>query len=114
TAPRKVIKGLRPGGVTLIIGAGAMGRMHVDLAFSYRPRKIVVSDLIDSRLDKVRALFAARAAELGVELCTVNTSREDPLSVVAQMAAQKGADEVIVAAGVAPAIAAGIACTARG
>ena len=30
--PRKVVKGLKPGGVTVVIGAGAMGRMHVDVA----------------------------------------------------------------------------------
>jgi threonine dehydrogenase-like Zn-dependent dehydrogenase len=49
-AARGVMKGLKPDGVTVIIGSGAMGRMHVDLALSYRPRAVVVTDLIGERL----------------------------------------------------------------
>ena len=32
------MKGLKRGGVTVVMGSGAMGRMHVALAMSYRPR----------------------------------------------------------------------------
>ena len=69
--PRGVIKGLKAGGVTVIQGAGAMGRMHVALAMSYRPRAMVVADLVESRLEVVRRLFGPRAAELGIELRTL-------------------------------------------
>src|SRR3990172_6196785 len=31
-SPRLAVKGIKSGGVTVIVGAGAMGRMHVDLA----------------------------------------------------------------------------------
>ncbi|RPJ59643.1 MAG: hypothetical protein EHM23_13325, partial [Acidobacteria bacterium] len=55
---RKPFKGLKPGGTAVIIGAGVMGRLHVDLSLSYRPRTVVVADLIESRLDRVQALFA--------------------------------------------------------
>ena len=113
-AERSTTKGLRPGGVTVIIGAGAMGRMHVDLAFSYRPRAIVVADLIDSRLERVRTLFGDRAAGLGVELCAINTGEQDLQTVVAQMTSHSGADDVIVAVGSARAIGAGLQCAARG
>jgi len=49
-APRESRKGLKPGGITLIVGAGAMGRIHADLALNYKPRVLIVVDLIAERL----------------------------------------------------------------
>ena len=73
-AAREAVKGLKRGGVTVIVGAGAMGRMHVDLAFAYRPRAIVVADFLEARLQLVRKLFEARAAKAGVVLHTVHAA----------------------------------------
>src|SRR5271157_5502932 len=98
-APRGVLKGLKPGGVTVVLGAGAMGRMHVALAMSYRPRAIVAADLVDSRLEVVKTLFGPRAAELGVALRTLNPSHEDLTQVVNELTNYAGADDVIVAVG---------------
>ena len=42
-AKRSAYNGLKPGGVTVIVGAGAMGRMHVEIALSYHPRLVVVA-----------------------------------------------------------------------
>ena len=97
--PRGVVKGLKPGGVTVILGAGAMGRMHVALAMSYRPRAIVAADLVESRLEVVRTLFGPRAAELGIALRTLNPAREDLKQVVSELTNYAGADDVIVAVG---------------
>ena len=92
--PRAVaLKGLLPGGVVVVIGAGAMGRMHVDLALSYRPRAVIVVDLIEDRLERVRSLFAGRAAEIGVLLRVVNAGQEDPQGVVDELTDHLGADE---------------------
>lgn len=102
--PRGVAKGLKPGGVTVILGAGAMGRMHVALAMSYRPRAIVVADLVDSRLDLVRRLFGPRAAALGIELRTLNPTHEDLKQIVSGLTNYAGADDVIVAVGARPVI----------
>jgi threonine dehydrogenase-like Zn-dependent dehydrogenase len=113
-APRGVLKGLKPGGVTLIIGSGAMGRMHVDLALSYRPRAIVTTDLIDERLDRVRQLFGARAEELGVDLHAVNPSGADVQGLLNDLTDHRGADDVIVAVGSAKAIEMAQGYTARG
>ena len=96
---RKVLKGLRPGGVTVIIGAGTMGRMHVDLALSYRPRAVVSVDHHDERLERVRALFGGRALRLGTVLQTVNSSVTDLKECVNTLTDGRGADDVIVAAG---------------
>ncbi len=103
-SPRRVYKGLKPGGTTVIIGAGAMGRMHVDLALSYRPSTIVVADLIEERLAKVVALFGARAESLGIGLHIVNTAQADLKTVIDDLTEHRGADDVIVAVGAARAI----------
>ena len=97
--PRDVIKGLKPGGVTVIIGAGAMGRMHVDLALSYRPRAIVAADLIEKRLELTRHLMTTRAQALGVALHVVDPAATDLQKLLVDLTDGRGADDVIVAVG---------------
>jgi threonine dehydrogenase-like Zn-dependent dehydrogenase len=113
-AARGVLKGLKPGGVTVIVGAGAMGRMHVDLALNYRPRAIVVTDVIDERLGLVKTLFATRARALGVALCAVNPAAGDLQAMLDDLTGNRGADDVIVAVGSRPAIEAAQRYTGRG
>jgi len=103
-SPRSVLKGLKPGGVTIIIGSGAMGRMHVDLALSYRPRAIIATDFIDERLERVKQIFGPRAEELGIALYPVNPSTTEIQELVNQLTEHRGADDVIVAVGSAKAI----------
>jgi L-iditol 2-dehydrogenase len=98
-SPRRVEKGLKQGGVTVVIGAGAMGRMHVDLAFSYHPRAIVVADLLPERLQLVEKHFSRRARESRIELVTINTETDSLRELVGQISDDQGADDVIVAAG---------------
>ena len=97
--PRRIVKGLKPGGVTVVIGAGAMGRMHVDLALSYRPRAIVASDLLEARLELVRTLLGPRASKAGIDLRVVNPAATDLNKFVNQLTNYGGADDVIVAVG---------------
>jgi len=113
-APRGVLKGLKPNGVTIVIGSGAMGRMHVDLALSYRPRAIITTDLIEERLERVRQLFGPRAQELGIALHAVNPSTEDVQQLVNLLTDHRGADDVIVAVGSGRAIESAQNYTARG
>jgi threonine dehydrogenase-like Zn-dependent dehydrogenase len=112
--PRGVVKGLKPGGVSVILGAGAMGRMHVALAMSYRPRAIVAADLMESRLEVVRTLFAPRAAELGIALRTLNPASEDLKLLVNDLTHYAGADDVIVAVGARQVIADAQSLVGRG
>jgi L-iditol 2-dehydrogenase len=103
-SPRVASKGLKRGGVTVIIGAGPMGVMHIDVALSARPRTVIVSDFIAARLHHVRDLFAARAEALGVKLLTIDASTSDMQAVVNAETDYLGADDVIVAVGVRQAI----------
>ena len=96
---RQASQGLKPRGLTVVVGAGAMGRMHVDIAFSYGPRAIVVADFAEERLDLVKKLFGARAASLGIELRTVSVGSEKIADVIGEMSDWHGADDVIVAVG---------------
>ena len=102
--PRRVEKGLRPGGVTVVIGAGAMGRMHVELALHYRPRAVIVADRLPERLELSQRLFAAKAQAAGVVLHTVLAEGQALETKLAQVSQHHGADDVIVAVGVAQAI----------
>jgi threonine dehydrogenase-like Zn-dependent dehydrogenase len=112
--PRAVVKGLKPGGVTVVLGAGAMGRMHVALAMSYRPRAIVAADLVESRLEVVRRLFGARAADLGIALRPLNPAQENLKQVVGELTNYAGADDVIVAVGARQVIADAQSLVGRG
>jgi L-sorbose 1-phosphate reductase len=113
-APREAYRGLKPGGVTVVLGVGAMGRMHVDLAMSYRPRMILATDVLDARLDKVRALYAQRARDHGIDLRLIDSAKEDVRVALFALTEDQGADDVIVAVGSAAAIEQGQQLLARG
>ena len=111
--PRQPVLGLRPGGTVVIIGGGAMGRMHVDVALGSGPAAVVVADRHDRRLEVVRARFADRARALGVSLVTANPTDTDLRSLVAGLTGGNMADDVIVAAGNAGAVEAAQRLVAR-
>lgn len=98
TKARTASTGLKPGGVTVVIGVGPMGRIHVDLAIAARPRVIIATARRDERLEWIHQTFGQRAAAAGVELVTVNTTTEDLAAVVKQISDGAGADDLIVTA----------------
>jgi len=110
--PRMSRIGLKRGGVTVIVGAGAMGRMHVDVAMNYRPRAIVVSEPLSGRLELVHSLFSVRAASEGISLHCTEVS--DLPRLVDELTGGSGADDVIVAVGSAEAIRESQRLVARG
>jgi threonine dehydrogenase-like Zn-dependent dehydrogenase len=98
TQARTASTGLRPGGVTVVIGVGPMGRIHVDLAIAARPRVIVATARRDERLAWIDETFGERAAAAGVEVVTVNTTTQDLAAVVERVSDGAGADDLIVTA----------------
>jgi len=99
TAPCRAELGPKRKGVTLIIGAGPMGLMHIEAVMSYNPSKIIVSEVLEERLSKAREIFEEKAKRLGISLvCTDPNHLEE---VVARETNGRGADDVIVALGIA-------------
>jgi hypothetical protein len=67
-SPREARIGLLEGGVAAVIGAGTMGRIHVEMAMRFRPRVLIVSDLVESRLETIRKLFGKKSEQLSIRL----------------------------------------------
>jgi len=90
--------GLLPGGVSVVIGAGAMGRMHAELALRFAPAVLIVSDLQQERLDNVTRTVQDKAQQKGTRLlCVLSDKLESVLEEVSQ---GRGADDIILAVGI--------------
>jgi len=98
-SPRRAVAGLKRDGVTVVVGAGAMGRMHVDVAIAAGPRAIVSADLVPERLELVERLFADRARAAEVALRTVDVREHGLEATVNELTDGRGADDVVVAVG---------------
>ncbi len=82
--------GILAGDIVMIVGAGAVGLLHLQLAKICGAGRIIVSDPIDFRLDT--------ALKLGADV-VVNPLRNDAEEVVRDAAGGSGADVVIIAVG---------------
>jgi alcohol dehydrogenase len=83
--------GVRPGDAVAVVGCGPVGLAAITSARLYSPGHIMAIDLSDARLEA--------AKQFGADV-TVNNSREDPLSVIKDLAGRLGADVAIEAVGV--------------
>lgn len=77
----------------VIVGAGQIGQMHLQLA-KIQGARVIVSDLVDERLEKAREMGAA---------AVINAGEGDPVEQVKALTDGRGADVVIVAVGSAKA-----------
>jgi threonine dehydrogenase-like Zn-dependent dehydrogenase len=97
-AERKAEMGLLEGGVAVVIGAGAMGRIHAEFALRFNPKTLIVSDLQQERLDKTNTSISDKAKAKGVELiCVQPDGLQD---AVTKASGGLGADDIILAVGV--------------
>lgn len=97
-ALRRPVMGVLPGGVTVVVGAGAMGRIHAELALRAVPAAVVVCDVQQERLDKTVEAVGCKAAAKGVKLICVTP--EMLHETVRTVSKGRGADDVILAVGV--------------
>ncbi|MEM7642646.1 MAG: zinc-binding dehydrogenase [Pseudomonadota bacterium] len=112
TSPRQARAGLKRDGVTVVVGLGAMGRMHVEVALAAGGGTVIGSDPSDSRRARTEVLFTHRADAAGGRLLTATPERV--ADVVAQASDGRGADDLIVAVGAAPVIEASLPLLAKG
>jgi L-iditol 2-dehydrogenase len=95
---------MRLGDDVVIVGAGPIGLLHVQLARA-RGARVIVSDPIAARLETARELGAhdtILASSPGAP-DHADASREDPVARVKALTEGRGADAVIVAVGAGPA-----------
>ena len=97
-APRRTHIGLKPGGIVAVLGAGPMGRMHVEVALSYGPKTVIVSDPIEARMAKLRGGVEEKARKQGTKLVLTVPDRFE--EVLARESGGQGADDIIVALGI--------------
>lgn len=95
---RRPVMGFLPGGVTVVVGAGAMGRMHAELALRFKPRALIVSDCQEERMQKAEKVLKDKAAALGCSVYYATPDKFDAL--LKQVSGGRGADDVVLALGI--------------
>ena len=95
----RATQSVRPGGTAWYVGAGPLGLMHVEKGIQDGAKRIIVSEMKEERLEKVRRSLGPLAKEKGVELVLVNLAKQ-PIETVL---AKQGADDILVLAPVAKA-----------
>ena len=81
---------VRPADVVAIIGAGPIGLAAILTARLFSPSHVIAIDLADSRLEAAR--------KFGADI-VVNSGREDPAAVIAELTGGLGADVTMEAVG---------------
>lgn len=99
-SPRVPKLGMLSGGTTVVVGAGPMGLMHVEMALRFRPKNLIVCDKIQQRLDRARNTIGAKAAAAGVNLVTVQSDQLK--QTVHALTGGAGADDIVLAVGINP------------
>jgi threonine dehydrogenase-like Zn-dependent dehydrogenase len=99
-APREPKLGLLPGGTTIVIGAGAMGRIHFEMAMRFKPKNLIISDLVHERMDHAIKTNAEKAKKLGINLYAINGKVLN--EEVMKITNGAGADDIILAVGIQP------------
>jgi threonine dehydrogenase-like Zn-dependent dehydrogenase len=97
---------LRPGGVTVFVGAGGpMGQMHVQRAIEQPdgPRLVIATEVSDERLQTLKERFTPLANKNGRGLVVYNpaTAQEPFHAFVMRLTSGQGADDVVVSVPVA-------------
>ena len=93
---------LTPGGTAWFVGgAGAMGQMHVQRAAKMKngPRKMLVTDVDNLRLDHLRTSVGAKDSDHGVEIVFMNpveAGQEAVDKAIADLTGGKGFDDIVM------------------
>ncbi len=97
-SPRVPKLGLLTEGITVVIGAGPMGQMHAEAALRFKPKHLIVVDIVQERLDAIQKNLAQKAEKRNVQLLTVKSAElPDLLNKVSN---GRGADDIIAAVGI--------------
>jgi len=95
------------GKMAILAGAGPMGLGAIDYAIhcDRKPGLLVVTDIDQARLDRAASIYTVEeAAANGVKLVYLNTKCDDPVAALMALTDNKGYNDVLVFAPVAPVI----------
>jgi threonine dehydrogenase-like Zn-dependent dehydrogenase len=95
---------IKPGDVVAVVGAGPVGLMATMCAQLYGPSRVLVIDMVESRLEL--------AQELGGT--AINASQVNPIEAVDSFTGDLGADSTIEAVGAAASVDTAIRCVRGG
>ena len=104
---RNVRSTMKAGGTCWLPGgAGAMGQMHTQMAVENPngPKRIIISDMDQTRIDNVKRLLADKIAERGIEFVAVNPTTMTPeeFEKVLWDFAPEGFDDIVMLVPVVP------------
>jgi len=86
--------GVKTGGITLILGAGPMGLMNLEIAMLNKPRIIIVSEPDEERRNKAIRTFSELVKSAGISLFV--TTPDEIHSVILSVTEGQGVDDCIV------------------
>ena len=97
-SPRYAKLGILEGGTCIIVGAGSMGKIHIELAMRYGPQDLLVVDPIRKNLDWAEKVLGPKAKEKNINLHTLHPdSAKEELN---RITGGKMADDIILAVGI--------------
>ncbi len=97
-SPRYVKLGIKEGGICIVVGAGTMGLIHIELAMRFKPKILIVNDLLEERLNWVNKVLKPKAVKKGITLITVTPDKIYDL--LTNVSDGKMADDIILAVGI--------------
>jgi len=97
-SPRYAKLGIKENGTCIVVGAGAMGKIHTELAMRYMPRILIVCDVLKERLNWIRSKLKPKAEKKGIKLITVTPDKISKL--LAEVTEGRMADDIILAVGI--------------
>jgi len=96
-AKREAHLGLLHRGITVIIGAGVMGRIHAELSLRYSPALLIVTARTQPRLALTMKSLGEKAKAKGTKLVCITADKL--ADTVKQFSKGRGADDIILAVG---------------
>lgn len=96
-SPREPKLGLLQNGVCVVIGAGPMGQMHAEAALRFKPRHLIVLDIVPERLQQISEKLKDKTKNAGTNLRA--TLANEGHNLIKALSKGRGADDIIVAVG---------------
>ena len=89
-----------------------MGRMHLEMAMRFKLKNLIISDVLNDRLERAKNQLTPKAQKLGINLMAVQADELE--KTVKELSGGAGADDIILAVGIKPVQQAALKLLGRG